>query len=160
MLVQAGGSGTDTATGLRKLGLSNSGRDGYLYVPESYKPGSPVPLIVTLHADSKGGLDGISHLYGFAKTNGVRLFHVDEAIVPAVMFILCLGQYLQSALVLRQLLVLAHHRPPDASCRRMSACTRTFQSQQIGVMGLLIAPQLLITRNMPACLQPTLILDR
>ncbi|KAK9800283.1 hypothetical protein WJX73_003463 [Symbiochloris irregularis] len=42
-----GSPGNDTATGLKKLGLSNS--------------------------DSKNGLDGISHLYGFAKANGVML---------------------------------------------------------------------------------------
>lgn len=36
------------ATGVSKLGLGTS-RDGFLYVPPSYSPGKPAPLIVLLH---------------------------------------------------------------------------------------------------------------
>jgi phospholipase/carboxylesterase len=42
-------------TGLRRTGLETK-RDGALYVPESFKPGLPTPLIVTLH-----GAGGDSH---------------------------------------------------------------------------------------------------
>ena len=46
--------GTPTLTptkGLTQLGLS-SGRDGILYVPESYSPDTPMPLFVGLHGAS------------------------------------------------------------------------------------------------------------
>ena len=39
---------TPLAPGLHPLGLSSSGRDGYLYVPERARKG-PVPLLVMLH---------------------------------------------------------------------------------------------------------------
>ncbi len=36
-------------TGKTPLGIDNVGRDGYLYVPESYDPETPAPLLVALH---------------------------------------------------------------------------------------------------------------
>lgn len=70
---QASQSVSDTTTGLRKLGLSSSGRDGYVFVPTTYNPKQPAPLIVTLHAAGRDGLDGLAPLYESAKAAGVIL---------------------------------------------------------------------------------------
>ena len=59
-----------TATGLQKLGFSSGSRDGYLFIPDTYRPDKAAPLIVTLHANGKGGLDGLGFLYEPAKAAG------------------------------------------------------------------------------------------
>ena len=56
--------------GLLKLGLSSSGRDGYLYVPPDYHVQRPSPLMLCLHAAGKGGLDGLAPLLPFAEALG------------------------------------------------------------------------------------------
>ena len=38
-----------TSTGLHPLGLATTGRDGVLFVPSSYVPATPLPLLVLLH---------------------------------------------------------------------------------------------------------------
>src|SRR6186997_2424733 len=47
------------------LGLSDDGRDGTLYVPKSYKPGTPMPLVMMLHGFSGWG-DGQRALFTLA----------------------------------------------------------------------------------------------
>jgi phospholipase/carboxylesterase len=42
--------------GASRLGLSDDGRDGTLYVPKSYKAGTPMPLLMMLH-----GFGGVAH---------------------------------------------------------------------------------------------------
>jgi phospholipase/carboxylesterase len=56
--------------GQTRLGLSDDGRDGTLYVPKSYKPGTKMPLVVMLHGfsgwgDSQRGLFALSEELGF-----------------------------------------------------------------------------------------------
>lgn len=69
-LLQSAGTPNATATGLFPLGLSEGSRDGYLYVPPTYVAGTGLPLIVTLHAAQKNGLDGLALLYPFAASAG------------------------------------------------------------------------------------------
>ena len=69
MQASASFNGT-TVTGVYLLGLSDSGRDGYLYVPSGYTTSTPVSLVVTLHGDGKDGLDGLAPLYDSAKASG------------------------------------------------------------------------------------------
>jgi predicted esterase len=55
----AAGAGGETAPGLQTLHLPGA-RDGLLYVPATYDPGRPVPLVVMLHGaggDARAGLD-------------------------------------------------------------------------------------------------------
>lgn len=56
--------------GQTALGLSDEGRDGVLYVPTSYKAGTPMPLAMMLHgfggwADGQRGLFAIAEELGF-----------------------------------------------------------------------------------------------
>lgn len=46
----------EPVTGFSDLGLGSNGRDGLLYVPESYSPDVPVPLFIGLHG--AGGAAG------------------------------------------------------------------------------------------------------
>ena len=68
--MQTSGVWNATATGLLKLGQSNGGRDGYLYVPPNYAPSKAVPLVLALHADGRNGLDGLAPLFASAKASG------------------------------------------------------------------------------------------
>ena len=59
-------------TGVLRLGLSSSGRDGYLFVPASYRPAARTPLVVVLHGAGKGGLDGLGVVLDQANSSGAR----------------------------------------------------------------------------------------
>lgn len=50
--------------GVHTLGLEH-GRDGLIYVPPSYKPDRPSPLIICLHGAGSNGRNGLSLLEGF-----------------------------------------------------------------------------------------------
>ena len=59
-----GASGT-APVGLRPLGSSAARagyRDGYLYVPTTYHPGTPAPLVVLLHGAGEDARDGLALL--------------------------------------------------------------------------------------------------
>ena len=42
--------------GVMKLGLLLTGRDGYVFVPESYNSSTPSAMIMVMHAAGKDGL--------------------------------------------------------------------------------------------------------
>jgi phospholipase/carboxylesterase len=55
--------------GQTALGLSDDGRDGVLYVPKSYKAGTPMPLVMMLHGFGGWG-DGQRGLFALAEELG------------------------------------------------------------------------------------------
>ena len=57
-------------TASRALGFSDDGRDGVLYIPKSYKAGTPMPLVMMLHGfggwgDNQRGLFALAEELGF-----------------------------------------------------------------------------------------------
>ena len=58
--------------GLQPLGLT-SGRDGLLYVPATYLPDHPAPLVVMLHGAGGNAHHGLDPLLGLADTAGLIL---------------------------------------------------------------------------------------
>ena len=58
--------------GLRPLGLG-AARDGYLYVPPSYRSGHPAPLALLLHGAGEDARDGLALLWGQADGVGLIL---------------------------------------------------------------------------------------
>src|SRR5690242_19983825 len=52
--------------GQTRLGLSDDLRDGTLYIPKSYKPGTPMPLLIMLHGFSGWG-DNQRSLFALAE---------------------------------------------------------------------------------------------
>jgi hypothetical protein len=56
--------------GIMKLGLSSSGRDGYVYVPAQYDPSKGSPMILAIHAAGKGSLDALQILIASANSSG------------------------------------------------------------------------------------------
>jgi phospholipase/carboxylesterase len=56
--------------GESRLGLSNSLRDGTLYVPKSYKAGTPMPLLMLLHGYGGFG-DSMKYMFNLAEEFGV-----------------------------------------------------------------------------------------
>ena len=62
-----------TQTGLFKLGLSTSGRDGYLFVPAGYDSSKPHRLLLVMHAAGKGGLSAIHMFFEQARASGAAL---------------------------------------------------------------------------------------
>ena len=57
--------------GLRPLGAA--ARDGYLYVPPTYRDGSPAPLVVVLHGAGEDARDGLALLRAQADAVGLVL---------------------------------------------------------------------------------------
>lgn len=71
-LQAAASSNATTPTGILRLGLSSGGRDGYVFVPPSYRQSAPCALIVVLHGAGKGGLDGLGVLIDQANSSGAH----------------------------------------------------------------------------------------
>ena len=59
-------------TGLHPLGL-DAARDSYIYVPESYRPDAPAPLVVMLHGAGGHAHHGLGVLGPLADMHGVIL---------------------------------------------------------------------------------------
>ena len=58
-------------TGVLKLGLAaGAGRDGYVYVPSTYSPDVPTPLIVALHGANKTAFNGMATVADAAAATG------------------------------------------------------------------------------------------
>ncbi len=55
--------------GQSRLGLSDDGRDGTLYIPKSYQPGTKMPLVIMLHGFSGWG-DNQRRLFELAEELG------------------------------------------------------------------------------------------
>ncbi len=64
-------------TGLHPLGL-DGGRDGYLYVPPSYQPTRPPPLVLMLHGAGGGGQGNVWPLLELADQAGLILLGPDS----------------------------------------------------------------------------------
>lgn len=63
--------------GLRPLGL-DAARDGYLYVPPSYRSGHPAPLALLLHGAGEDARDGLALLRGQADGVGLILLALSS----------------------------------------------------------------------------------
>ena len=64
-------AGEPPATGVLKLGLSTgSGRDGYVFIPSTYTPATPAPLIVSLHGANKTAFNGMATMVDAATAAG------------------------------------------------------------------------------------------
>lgn len=64
-------AGEPPATGVLKLGLSmGSGRDGYVFIPSTYTPATPAPLIVSLHGANKTAFNGMATMVDAATAAG------------------------------------------------------------------------------------------
>ncbi len=68
----------DVPRGLLPLQLSGSSRDGLLYVPASYSPGSPAPLVLTLHGAGGSGHRSLPRLQPLADAAGLLLLAPDS----------------------------------------------------------------------------------
>ena len=64
-------------TGLHRLGLA-PGRDGYLYIPRSYQPDRPAPLVLMLHGAGGEASGGLFPLQRLADEAGTLLLAVDS----------------------------------------------------------------------------------
>ena len=65
-------------TGLLPLSLSGSDRDGVVYVPPSYRPEAPAPLILSLHGAGGSGRRGLRRLQPLADAAGLILLAPDS----------------------------------------------------------------------------------
>ena len=59
--------------GLRPLGPDGAAREGYLYVPPTYRAGRAAPLILLLHGAGEDARDGLALLRGQADEAGLIL---------------------------------------------------------------------------------------
>ena len=57
-------------TGVLKLGLGSTNRDGYLYVPPQYDSSKASSFILAIHAAGKSGMDALQLLYSSAASSG------------------------------------------------------------------------------------------
>ena len=73
------GGGVDAAAphGLQPLGLGGA-RDGLIYVPPTYRPGRPAPLLVMLHGAGGNGRDALRPLTALADAAGLILLAPDS----------------------------------------------------------------------------------
>lgn len=55
-----------------RIGISGTERDGTLYVPKSYKPGTPMPVMMMLHGFMGSG-DGVRGMFPLAEEFGVLM---------------------------------------------------------------------------------------
>jgi predicted esterase len=65
-------------TGLVPLQLSGSDRDGVLYVPPSYRPGHPAPLVLSLHGAGGSGRRSLGRLRPLADELGLLVLSPDS----------------------------------------------------------------------------------
>jgi phospholipase/carboxylesterase len=65
-------------TGLLPLRLSGSDRGGAVYVPASYRPDTPAPLVLTLHGATGSGRRGLARLQPLADAAGLILLAPDS----------------------------------------------------------------------------------
>ena len=65
-------------TGLVPLRLSGSDRDGAVYVPASYRPDTPAPLVLTFHGATGSGRRGLGRLQSLADAAGLILLAPDS----------------------------------------------------------------------------------
>jgi predicted esterase len=86
--------------GLRPLGLGGK-RDGFLYVPEKYRPEEPARLVVALHGAGGNGRQGLSWLQDLADAEGFLLL-LPESRGPS--WDLIMGDYGQDVAFLDQVL--------------------------------------------------------
>ena len=66
----------EVVTGVQPLGLADE-RDGMLYVPETYNPARPAPLVLCLHGATGSGERALRHLREFADKLGIILVAPD-----------------------------------------------------------------------------------
>jgi len=72
------GTPTETVSaGSHALGLGSS-RDGLLYVPQGYSPGTPAPLVLALHGSTGAAINMVDLLSPYADTNGFLILAVDS----------------------------------------------------------------------------------
>ena len=64
--------------GLVPLQLSGSDRDGVLYVPPSYRPEHPAPLVLSLHGAGGSGRRGLRRLSSLADELGLLVLSPDS----------------------------------------------------------------------------------
>jgi predicted esterase len=64
--------------GLVALRLSGSDRDGVLYVPPSYRPGHPAPLVLSLHGAGGSGRRSLRRLRSLADELGLLALSPDS----------------------------------------------------------------------------------
>lgn len=64
-------------TGLQRLGLDQR-RDGSLFVPPSYRPETPAPLVLMLHGAGGDAQNGLLPFIELAERDGVVLLGVDS----------------------------------------------------------------------------------
>jgi phospholipase/carboxylesterase len=76
LLARPGSPTTTPTLGLSELGLGSS-RDGLLYVPESYTPGTPMPLFVGLHG-AGGDAAGWESYYDRSEERGMVFMAPDS----------------------------------------------------------------------------------
>lgn len=56
--------------GVSRIGISDTDRDGTLYVPKNYKPGVPMPVVMMLHGFA-GTSDGVRGMFPLCEEFGV-----------------------------------------------------------------------------------------
>lgn len=87
-------SNATAQTGILKLGLSTSSRDGYIFVPDSYNPSKTNPMILAIHAAGKGGLDALGILIDQANSSGAPCKDpVKERLYVCLLVLNLLGRY-------------------------------------------------------------------
>src|SRR5829696_6215588 len=65
--------------GLRSLRSDNvDSAEGYLYVPASYRPEKPAPLVLLLHGAGEDARDGLAQLKGQADESGLILLALSS----------------------------------------------------------------------------------